>query len=56
MLMLVAPLVAQLKVELAPTVIVAGLAVNELTVGFDPPTVMVAVLVTDPPLFVAVKV
>jgi hypothetical protein len=55
-LMLVAPLVAQLKVVLPPAVIVAGLAAKELTVGFDPPTVIVTVSVTDPALFDAVRV
>jgi hypothetical protein len=47
--MLVAPLVDQLSVLLAPVLILEGLAVNEVIVGFAPPdavTVTVATLVT----------
>jgi hypothetical protein len=57
MLMLVAPLVPQLKVLLPPAVMVVGFAVNELIVGFTAvATVTVTVAVTDPALFVAVSV
>jgi hypothetical protein len=55
--MVVAPLVAQLNVLLDPEFIVAGLAVNELMVGFPVVfTVTVAVDVTDPAAFVAISV
>lgn len=55
---LVAPDVAQLNVLLDPDAMLVGLEVNELIVGFDGVAVTVteAVAVTDPALFVAVKV
>jgi hypothetical protein len=58
MLMLVAPLVDQLRVLLEPEVMLAGLAVNELIVGLDAAAVTVTVeaLVTEPAAFVAVIV
>ena len=49
----------QLRVLLAPALILEGLAVNEVIVGFVPSdavTVTVAVLVTEPALLVAVSV
>jgi hypothetical protein len=58
MLMLVAPLVIQLKVLLAPAVIVVGLAVKEETMGFVTTgfTVTATVAVVEPALLVAVNV
>jgi hypothetical protein len=58
MLMLAAPVVAQLNVLLPPALMFAGLAAKELIVGFPTTgvTVTVAVLVTEPALFVAVIV
>ncbi|MGB7281757.1 MAG: hypothetical protein WBE13_05795 [Candidatus Acidiferrum sp.] len=56
-LMLVAPLVTQLNVLLAPGAMLVGLAVNEVIVGSETGiTVSVRVLVAEPALFVAVKV
>jgi hypothetical protein len=55
----VAPLVTQLRVLLAPAVMLEGLAINEVMVGFGPPdavTVIVAALVTAPLPLVAVSV
>jgi hypothetical protein len=58
--MVVAPLVAQLSCVLAPAAIVAGVAWNEVTVGFDGggvlATVTVAVAVTEPVALLAVSV
>jgi hypothetical protein len=56
--MLVAPFVAQLKVVLPPAVIVPGLSVNDVIVGFDAAgfTVTVAELLVEPELFLAVNV
>lgn len=59
MAMLVAPLVAQLSVLVAPALMLAGLAMNEVMVGFalaGAVTVTVAALVIEPVLFVAVSV
>jgi hypothetical protein len=58
MLILVAPVVTQLKVLLEPELMLVGLAVKELMVGLDTAavTVIVAVAVTDPTLLVAVSV
>ena len=59
MVMPVTPPVTQLRVLLAPALMLEGLAVNEVIVGFVPSdavTVTVAVLVTDPALLVAVSV
>jgi hypothetical protein len=59
MAMLVAPLVAHLSVLVAPRMTLAGLAVNEVMVGFAPAdavTVTEAALVIEPVLFVAVSV
>jgi len=57
MLILVAPLVAQLSVLLVPPLMLAGFAVKELIVGFDAVvTLTVTVLVTEPALFAAVSV
>ena len=58
MLMLAAPVVAQLKVLLAPAVMLVGFAVKELIVGFATTgvTVTLAVAVTEPALLVAVSV
>lgn len=57
MLMLVAPVVTQLKVLLVPESTLVGLAVNEVIVGLAKVvTVTVAVAVVDPALFVAVRV
>ena len=57
MLMLVAPLVAQLSVLLAPAAMLVGLAVKELMVGFEADvTVTVTVVVEEPALLVAVSV
>jgi hypothetical protein len=54
---LVAPLVAQLNVLLAPEVILEGLAVKELIVGFPVVfTVTVSVDVAEPAALVAVSV
>jgi len=56
MLMLVAPLVAQLNVLLPPELMLVGFAVNELIVGLAAVvTVTVAVAVVDPALLVAVS-
>lgn len=55
--MLVAPLVAQLKVLLAPDAMLDGAAVNELIAGLPAVlTVTVAVDVIEPAAFVAVRV
>jgi hypothetical protein len=59
MVMPVTALVTQLRVLLAPALMLGGLAVNEVIVGFvpfDAVTVTVAALVTEPVLFVAVSV
>ena len=57
MAMLVAPVVAQLRVLLEPEGMLGGLAVKELIVGFpDALTVTVSVDVADPAAFVAVRV
>lgn len=58
MAMLVAPVVAQLSVELKPDVMLAGFDVNELITGLFAPafTVTVAVAVVEPALSVAVSV
>ena len=57
MAMLVAPLVAQLKVLLDPELMLAGFAVNELMAGLPVVlTVIVAVAVVEPEAFVAVNV
>jgi hypothetical protein len=55
---LVAPLETQLSVLLAPALILAGLAINDVIAGFVPgaTTVSVVALVTEPALFVAVSV
>jgi hypothetical protein len=55
---LVAPVVDQLRVELAPEVMLAGLAVKELITGLPVVafTVTVAVAVVEPALSVAVRV
>jgi hypothetical protein len=57
MLMLAAPVVAQLNVLLAPELMLAGFAAKELIVGFATTgvTVTVAVPVIEPALFVAVS-
>jgi hypothetical protein len=55
--MVVAPLVLQLSVLLDPALMLDGFAVNELIVGCAiGVTVIVAMLITDPALFVAVSV
>lgn len=55
--MLVAPLVAQVNVLLAPDAMLAGVAVNELIAGLlSLFTVIVAVDVIDPAALVAVSV
>ena len=58
MLMLAAPVVAQLSVLLAPELMLVGFAEKELIVGFPTTgvTVTVAVPVTEPALLVAVNV
>ena len=58
MLMLAAPVVAQLNVVLAPEPMLDGFAAKELIVGFATTevTVTVTVPVTEPALFVAVIV
>ena len=59
MAILVAPLVVQLSMLLEPELILAGLAVKEVMVGFVPVvevTVTVAVAVMDPEGLVAVSV
>ncbi|MGB7281752.1 MAG: hypothetical protein WBE13_05770 [Candidatus Acidiferrum sp.] len=57
MLMLVAPVVTQLNVLLAPELMLVGLAVNEVMAGLaSAVTVTVAVAVVDPTPFVAVRV
>jgi hypothetical protein len=57
MAMLAAPVVAQLKVLLAPEVMLVGLAVKELITGLvGALTVTVAVAVVEPAEFVAVNV
>ena len=58
MLMLAAPVVAQLNVLLPPALMLAGLAKKELIVGFATRgvTVTVAVPATEPALLVAVSV
>jgi hypothetical protein len=58
MIRLVAPLLTQLKVLLAPAVMLVGLAVKEEIVGFAATgfTVTVAVAVVEPALLVAVNV
>jgi hypothetical protein len=57
MAMLVAPVVTQLSVLLAPALMLAGLAVNELIVGLLAwVTVMIVVDVVEPAAFVAVSV
>jgi len=54
---LVAPVVAQLSVLLAPELMLVGLAVKELIVGFAAVvTVTDAVAVVEPEAFVAVRV
>jgi hypothetical protein len=56
MAILVAPVVAQLSVLLEPEVILVGLAVNELMVGFSAVvTVTVSVDVVEPAALVAVN-
>jgi len=53
----VAPLVAQLKVLLEPAVMLAGLALNELMLGLPGTfTVTMAVAVVEPAALVAVSV
>jgi hypothetical protein len=55
--MLVAPVVTQLKVLLVPESTLVGLAVNDVIVGLARVvTVTVAIAVVDPALFVAVSV
>ena len=57
MAMLVAPVVAQLRVLLDPEVMLAEFAVNELMVGFVAAvTVIVSVEVVEPAALVAVNV
>jgi hypothetical protein len=57
MAMLAAPVVAQLKVLLAPEVMLVGLAVKELITGLlGALTVTVTVAVVEPTEFVAVNV
>ena len=59
MAMLVAPVVLQLSVLAEPELMLAGLAVKELMVGFAPVvpvTVTVAVAVVEPDALVAVSV
>ena len=57
MAMLVAPVVAQLRVLLEPEVILVEFAVNELMVGFvSVVTVTVSVEVVEPAALVAVNV
>lgn len=57
MVILVAPVVTQLNPLLEPELMLVGLAVNELMVGFDGVvTVTVAVAVVEPDGFVAVSV
>ena len=57
MAMLVAPVVAQLSVLLAPAVMLVGLALKELMVGLVAAfTVTVTVAVVEPAAFVAVSV
>ena len=58
MLTLAAPVVAQLNVLLAPALMLAGLAVNDVIAGLDvaAATFTVTVPVTDPALFDAVSV
>ena len=58
MLMLAAPVVAQLNVLLAPAPILAGFAVNDVIAGLDvaAPTVTATVSVNDPALSDAVSV
>ena len=58
MAMLVAPVVTQLNVLLEPSLIVPGLAVNEVMTGLLTAafTVTVTVAVTEPDAFVAVSV
>lgn len=54
---LLAPVVAQLSVLVAPEVILVGLAVKELIVGLpDVFTVMVSVEMAEPAVLVAVSV
>ena len=55
----VAPVVVQLSVLLEPDLILVGLAVKELMVGFEPVaavTVTVAVAVAEPEALVAMSV
>lgn len=55
--MFAAPAVVQLRVLIAPSAMLAGLAVNAVMVGrFGGTTVTVAIAVADPVLFVAVSV
>jgi hypothetical protein len=57
--MFVAPLVTQFNVLVAPALMLAGLAVKDVIVGFAAPedvTVTVSTLVTEPEPFVAVSV
>jgi hypothetical protein len=55
--MLVAPLVLQLSVALDPALMLDGIAANELITGCAiAVTVIVAVLITEPALLVAVRV
>jgi hypothetical protein len=59
MVMPVAPLETQLRVLLAPAVMLEGLAINEVMVGFGAPeavTVTVAALVAVPAPLLAVSV
>lgn len=57
MLTLVAPVVTQLKVLLAPELTLVGVAVKDVIVGFaELVTVTVRVAVVVPPLLVAVNV
>jgi hypothetical protein len=56
MLMLVAPLVTQLKVLLAPELMLVGLAVNDVIVGLARVvTVSMTLAVVEPALFLAVS-
>jgi hypothetical protein len=56
MAMLVAPVVFQARVLLAPDFMLVGLAVNELILGNGAVTVTAAVAVTEPVELVAVRV
>ncbi len=57
MVIVVAPVVAQLRVLMPPRLIPVGLAVKELIVGrLGCPTFTVTVAVVEPVVFVAVRV